>query len=283
MGAGAFGGDRAGLGQSILAGQQQTSQAPVIAGLNQANYNQALAEFNNQQQTGLGAQEFNRQQLGQMGSQFGNLGTGYGNVGVGKQSAGISGAGAQVQGGMVPQAEQQAIDTSLQNTWNEGQAYPFQTTGWLNNAIQGLGSQTGGVGSTTTPGPSPISQGIGAATAAAGIGADIAKVAPMFLPFSDIRTKENVVPVGKTFDGQTIHRFNYKGDPRTQIGLVAQEVEQRHPEAVHQGLGGLKQLDYEAATRDSERPGFDGGGPASRRVRSTTSASARSLRLARWS
>ena len=55
MGAGAFGGDRAGLGQSILAGQQQTSQAPVIAGLNQANYNQALAEFNNQQQTGLGA------------------------------------------------------------------------------------------------------------------------------------------------------------------------------------------------------------------------------------
>jgi len=258
IGAGAFGGDRAGLSQAVLAGQQQTAQAPVIAGLNQANYNQALAEFNNQQQTGLGTQEFNRQQQGQMGAQYGNIGTGI-------QTAGTTGAAGQIQAGMVPQTEQQAIDTSLQNTWNEGQAYPFQTTSFLNNIIQGLGSQTGGTAATNTPAPSTLSEVLGAGTAAAGIAA---KALP-FLMSSDIRVKENVVPVGQTFDGQTIHRFNYKGDPRTQIGLVAQEVEQAHPAAVREGLGGLKMVDYDAATANSERPGRQGGGGTSPAVQGT--------------
>ena len=263
IGAGAFGGDRAGVSQAVLAGQQQASQAPVIAGLNQANYNQALAEFNNQQQTNLGTGEFNAQQLGQMGNQLGNLGTGYanlggdyGNIGTGIQSAGVSGANQQIQAGIIPQTEQQAIDTAGLNNWNQGQAYPFQSTSFLGNMIEGIGSQSGGTAATTTPGPSPLSQIAGAGTAIAGLAANV-------LPFSDIRTKENVVPVGKTFDGQTIHRFNYKGDPRSQIGLVAQEVERSHPDAVHKGLGGLRHLDYEAATRDSERGGFDGGGGVS--------------------
>ena len=268
IGAGAFGGDRAGLSQAILAGQQQTAQAPVIAGLNQANYNQALAEFNNQQQTDLGSQEFNRQQLGQMGAQYGNIGTG-------AQSTGIAGSGAQIQGGMIPQAEQQGVDTSLQNTWNAGQAYPFQTTGFLGNVIEGIGSQTGGTGSTTTPGPSGLSQALGAGTALAGIGSNLFGAAAggtsaasgigtaiaSALPFlSDVRAKENITPIGKTFDGQTIHKYNFKGDPRSQIGLLAQEVEGRHPDAVGQGLGGLKTVDYDAATRGSERPGRQGGG-----------------------
>ena len=270
IGAGAFGGDRAGLSQAVLAGQQQTAQAPVIAGLNQSNYNQALAEFNNQQQTGLGAQEFNNQQLGQMAAQYGNLGTS-------AQTAGLQGAGAQMQAGAVPQAEQQAIDQSLQNTWNQGQAYPFQTTGFLGNLIEGIGSQTGGNASTTTPAPSLGSQLLGLGTAGAGIASNLfgssaggtsaasgigSAISGLF-GFSDVRLKENITPIGKTFDGQTIHKYNFKGDPRTQIGLLAQEVEHRHPGAVGAGLGGLKMVDYDAATRESERAGFDAGGATS--------------------
>ena len=38
----AFGGDRAGVAEAQLAGQQQLAQAPVIAGLQQAGYTQAL-------------------------------------------------------------------------------------------------------------------------------------------------------------------------------------------------------------------------------------------------
>ena len=277
----------------------------MIAGLNQANYNQALAEFNNQQQTNLGAAEFSDSMEGQMAGQLGNqatalgaLGTAYGNVGVGAQAAGLSGANAQTQAGMIPQTEQQAIDTTLQNDWTQGQAYPFQTTGFLGNIIEGTGSQSGGTSQTTTPGPSGLSQAVGLGTAGAGMAANlfgsaaggtsaaagIGSALASFLPISDIRLKENVTPIGKTFDGQTIHRYNFKGDPRSQIGLLAQEVERQHPEAVHEGLGGLKHLDYSAATRESERAGFQSGGGLGgvSPGHSTTSASARRLRLARW-
>ena len=222
IGAGAFGGDRAGVSQGILAGQQQLTEAPVIAGLNQANYNQALAEFNNQQQTALGAGEFNNSMLGQMAQQYGNVGTGI-------QNAGMQGANAQIQEGMIPQTEQQMIDTSLQNTWNQGQAYPFQTTDFLGNIIEGTGTNSGGTSSSTQPGPSALGQIAGLGTAAvgalsnpavtSGLGS-LGTAAMTALPFlarggrapSD---RENVRAVGKTFDGREIHSYNLAGDPRT--------------------------------------------------------------------
>ena len=263
IGAGAFGGDRAGISQAVLAGQQQASQAPVIAGLNQNNFNQALAEFNNQQQTGLGAQEFNKQQLGQMGAQYanlgstlgnmggqlgnigqqygntgvnlGNLGGQYGAVGTAAQTTGLQGAGAQVQYGGVPQAEQQNIDTTLQNDFTAAQAYPFQNTEFLSNLIEGIGSQTGGTASTTTPAPSLGSQLLGLGTTGAGIASNLfgstaggtsaasnigAGLSSLFAGLATGgRVKENVTPIGKTFDGQTIHKYNFKGDPRPQIGV----------------------------------------------------------------
>src|SRR5262252_1365796 len=46
----AFGGDRAGIAEAQLAGQQQLAQAPVIAGLYQTGYQQALDEYNRLQQ-----------------------------------------------------------------------------------------------------------------------------------------------------------------------------------------------------------------------------------------
>ena len=46
----------------------------------------------------------------------------------------------------------------------------------------------------------------------------------------------------------------YKGNPQKQIGLVAQDVETKHPEAV--GLaGGFKTVDYDAATKDAASMG----------------------------
>ncbi len=71
------------------------------------------------------------------------------------------------------------------------------------------------------------------------------------LALSDKDAKEDIKPIGKTFDGQTIHRYRYKGDPaRTpRLGLIAQEVEKKHPEAVSTGPGGFKMVDYGAATQ----------------------------------
>lgn len=67
---------------------------------------------------------------------------------------------------------------------------------------------------------------------------------------SDRRAKTDIAPVGKLNNGEEVYRYRLKGDPRMQIGLMADEVEERHPEAV--GLaGGMKTLDYETATDDA--------------------------------
>lgn len=104
-------------------------------------------------------------------------------------------------------------------------------TGTLNagysNAVAGYNAgqnSSSGVGSL-------IGSGIGLATAV----------------FSDKRLKENLKPVGKTKDGQTIYEFNYKGDPVKMRGLVAQEVEKKHPEAVRTHSSGYKMVDYSKA------------------------------------
>jgi len=62
--------------------------------------------------------------------------------------------------------------------------------------------------------------------------------------FSDERLKENVEKVGKTGDGQNIYSYNYKGDPTPQMGLIAQEVKEKHPEAVHTHRSGFMMVDY---------------------------------------
>jgi hypothetical protein len=66
--------------------------------------------------------------------------------------------------------------------------------------------------------------------------------------FSDERLKEDIKPVGELFDGQNVYAYRYKGDPTPRIGLMAQEVEKRTPEAVVE-IGGYKAVDYGKATQ----------------------------------
>ncbi len=65
---------------------------------------------------------------------------------------------------------------------------------------------------------------------------------------SDERAKEDIKPIGKLFDGQTVYSYRYKGSFTPQIGLLAQEVEKVAPEAV-QEVGGVKMVHYDLATR----------------------------------
>lgn len=65
-----------------------------------------------------------------------------------------------------------------------------------------------------------IGTGVGAATSLAGA-------------FSDERLKENIKPVGRLDNGLTVYAYNFKGSNIPQIGLLAQEVEEVKPEAVH--------------------------------------------------
>lgn len=149
--AGAWGGDRAGVAQAELAGQQQTAEAPVIAGLYNEGYGQALGEFNTQQQTALNAMQSDAWRQAQAAYQFGGLGAQ-------AQQEALGGAGALLQaGGLQQQLAQEQLNVPYEQFLQQ-QAYPFQTTQFLGNLVEGAGSGMGGTSQTTTPGPSTLSQ-----------------------------------------------------------------------------------------------------------------------------
>lgn len=147
---GALGGDRVGVAQANLAGQQRQAQDPVIAGLYNSGYQNA-------EQMALSQQ-----------SNLGNAAYSLGNLGVAGQGAALSGAGAQVGAGTLQQGTQQQQDAALYSQFQQQQAYPFQTAQWLAGIDTGLGSQMGGTSTTTPPPPNPWSQVAGLGIAAAG-------------------------------------------------------------------------------------------------------------------
>ncbi len=70
-------------------------------------------------------------------------------------------------------------------------------------------------------------------------------LAGRLIGLSDRREKTDIDRIGQTEDGQNVYEYAYKRDPsRTrQIGLMAQEVEKRNPDAVI-NAGGRKFVDY---------------------------------------
>ena len=294
--AGAFGGERAGLQRAQLAGQQALTESQAISPLYQQNYQQALTAAQQQQGVGLQAAQANRSALQGLAPQLASLGQqGYGqqlgaaqqmaglgqalygqNVGLGQaaqalgqqqygqgaqtaqqlaalgqqgyaqgtnaaqqlaglgtgaQTAALQGAQAQIGAGTLQQQTQQAGDTAQYQQYLQQQGYPFQVAQFLAGIAEGTGALSGSTTTTTQP---------------AGF-------------FSDERLKTDVKEIGKTNDGQKIYSYKYKGDDRTQIGLMAQDVEKSHPDAV--GLmGGYKTVDYKKATEDAERPARATGG-----------------------
>jgi hypothetical protein len=68
---------------------------------------------------------------------------------------------------------------------------------------------------------------------------------------SDRRAKKNIRKIGTTTDGQNLYRYEYKGSDVPQIGLMAQEVMERHPEAVAMRPDGLLAVDYAEALREA--------------------------------
>jgi len=61
---------------------------------------------------------------------------------------------------------------------------------------------------------------------------------------SDARLKDDHGVIGKTNSGIPIHKFNYKGESTPQIGVMAQEVEKKIPEAVARHPSGYKMVNY---------------------------------------
>jgi hypothetical protein len=63
------------------------------------------------------------------------------------------------------------------------------------------------------------------------------------MSYSDKRVKKDIKKVGKTDAGLPIYTYKYKGDDRTQMGVMAQDLEKSKPGAV-KTVGGIKMVDY---------------------------------------
>jgi soluble lytic murein transglycosylase-like protein len=149
---GALGGDRTAVAQSVLAGQQQAQEAPVIAGLENQGYTQAL-------QTAAGQFQQNPEQAAY----------GIANTGQAIENAGLTGANAQVGAGTLEQQTQQAADTAAYQQYMMQQFMPESMLSWELPLLTGVGSQEGGTSQTTAPAPNQTAQYAGLGLAALGM------------------------------------------------------------------------------------------------------------------
>lgn len=62
---------------------------------------------------------------------------------------------------------------------------------------------------------------------------------------SDIRLKEDFALVGRLDSGLGLYRFRYHGDPRTYVGVMAQDVRMVQPDAVTRGRDGYLRVRYD--------------------------------------
>jgi len=233
--------------------------------------------------TDANMQEYARQQQNQLGaiSTMGGLANGaFGNIMGGQQAMGnigqqgISNTGAI--GSMIPQLataqnvdaanlaavggqrmdySQSLIDAANQNPWTK-----VGNLAQIAGGIGGLGGTSVSQGTQKTdPGAAGIIGGVmagagGLANLSKGVGAagGFSGMASTLLPFlSDERLKENKKHVATTRDGLKIYLYNFKGDERQQIGLMAQEVLQHKPEAVVRSPSGYLMVDYAKALEDA--------------------------------
>lgn len=203
-------------------GVADTPYGASVRGTVIANTNQAFEAYRNQQ-------------LQQGGASAGGL------LG---QAGQLQGLGAQIAQ-MAPQ-QQQALLQALTQGGNAALA-PYQQmvnnylglgnlgSGLYGSQIQGYGARLGAMAQHNQQ-QSQGMQGMG----------QMAGMALMMM--SDRRLKEDITPVGTLDNGLTVYRYRYKGISTWQLGLMADEVEKLHPDAVAD-IGGFKAVNYELATK----------------------------------
>ena len=282
--AGAFGGSRSALANSLNQQNQMLAQNQIIGqGYNQAysnaqnqmnTANQAALAGNAQAQQGVAQGLQGAGQAGSLAMQgygMGLQGAQTGLQGVGAQQAGYNLANtaasnlanigtqqlgaqqniiaAQSQAGQQQQTQQQNIINQAIQNYATAQQYPEQQLSFMNSMLRGLPTQQ-----TTTAtyqaAPSTVNQITGLGIA--GLGAYNAFGGGAAAAGSDINLKENVVLLWRADNGMGIYEFEYKPEFKDHelcghgkfIGYVAQEVEKFMPEAVFTMDNGYKAVDY---------------------------------------
>lgn len=149
--------------------------------------------------------------------------------------------------GMIPSAVsgQMAPGMARYGAANLRYGMPYQNLQALLGPAAMLGSmgqQSQETGTSTTQGSNSMFGNImGGLMGGTGILSKMGAFGPTgWLLASDERVKDDIEPIGKLYDDQTVFRYRYKGDPTMRIGLLAQEVAEHEPDAVgeipHMGI-----------------------------------------------
>jgi hypothetical protein len=242
--------NQADLSRALQAGQSYGQLGATAGQLQQADLNRYLAAGRQSADIGtMQRQAYEAQQQLQQADLQRKLGVGqlynanaqgFANAGTSAMDAGLryqagqkDNLGLQYQIASDMQKTNQAAKDAMYNQWLQSRAYPFETTQFALDALAGIGPQYGST-TTETGGSSGLSWNLfnrGGRVKKRGGGS-----------LSDIPEV-----VGQTFDGQDIYRYRYKEGGPAQIGLMADEVAPRYPNAVAD-LGGKLAVDYTRAT-----------------------------------
>jgi hypothetical protein len=202
--------------QALARGIMQGA-APLLANAQQQGLNAASTLYNAGNSTGAGLSALQQTNLA-------------------NQQAGITAAGNALAALNYGPQQQLGID-------QQEQSLPVNNLASIAGIVDPLATQFGTTssnGTSTSQTQVPLWQQIlGGALAAAGTAAKFTT--------SDARVKANKQQVGALLDGTPVYAFNYIGDPATRIGLMAQDVEKRRPDAVTE-INGVKAVDYRKAT-----------------------------------
>ena len=201
-------------------------------------------------------QDYYTQQQNQLSANQALAGIGSQQAGIGQQGVGnLYGAGQALTSLYAPQnlgaqtmqdigGQREAYQQSLIDAANQA---PWARVGNLANiatSIGGMGGTSFGQSMGWQPQQKQQSSTLGNILGGAMTGLGALKSI-----FSDERLKEDIKPVGKTYDGQQIYSYRYKGGGPKMLGLMAQEVRKKKPEAVARDPeSGFLMVDYEKAT-----------------------------------
>jgi hypothetical protein len=228
---GAFGDARAGIQAANLTNQQNIAQQGLIGNAYNAAFNSAI---------GAGAQDVSNNLQGQMAN------AGYNEAALSRALGGANALSSQGtnavnltnQLGQQQTAQSQAQLNAAYNQWLMAEQYPFQTQQLLNQTVQ-AGAQAMPPTQVTS---APNNSGWGMLGAIlGGVAGNAGKAAVS----SDIRLKQDVVPLIQLDNGLKLYRFRYRGtDPTLYVGVMGHEAREIVPEAVHADEDGYLMVDY---------------------------------------
>lgn len=229
---GAFGDARAGIEAANTMFGQGVAREGLIGNAYNAAFNTAIGAGAQDVSNNLAAQNanagYNESALARA------LGGSSALQGLQNQQLGV--ANAQNTMGGQQTAQSQADLTAKYNQWLMAQQYPFQTAQLMNQTVAAGSSAMPASQTSTTSAPDNSGWALGGALLSS------------FL--SDENAKDDIHRVGELHDGTPVFSYHYKADPlkKKQIGLIAQDVEKRRPDAVTKLPSGLRVVNYAKAT-----------------------------------